>query len=442
MMNIENKLTKIKESIANKLLNNLYGIKCKDIKKHLKTIKTNKPFEILKRRVLWDNKSTSYKIKDVEGLQGINSVGFYRENIGLSHSARYFTKALIHSNMPFIAKNFDIRTEKKENFEFDDFFSDELKYNTSVFNFNSNYCTAYAKAFPEDMKKKYNIGYGYWEFEKYPLKFLNQNNIFDEIWAPTDFILNALSKYYAIPVVKMPVAVDFDVKNIKKYNRKYFKLPENKFIFLFSFDVGSEVGGRKNCFGVIDAFNKAFNKEDNVCLLIKATPRTTEQQNPEYDEILQKLNKSAKQKNIILMNETLLDDEMKGLLNSADVYVSLHRCEGLGLGMIESMKLGKPVIGTGYSGNLEFMNHNNSCLVDYTLVPSSLFSNIIEGHLWAEPDIENAAFYMKKIFEDKEYYNKISKAAKKHIEENHSFGVIATKIKERLSLLGLLDEDI
>lgn len=50
-------------------------------------------------------------------------------------------------------------------------------------------------------------------------------------------------------------------------------------------------------------------------------------------------------------------------------YVSLHRAEGLGLGLAEAMYLGRAVISTGYSGNLEFMNENNSLLVAYGLVP-------------------------------------------------------------------------
>ena len=51
-----------------------------------------------------------------------------------------------------------------------------------------------------------------------------------------------------------------------------------------------------------------------------------------------------------------------------DCYVSLHRSEGLGLTMAEAMALGKPVIATGYSGNLHFMTPENSYLVDFARV--------------------------------------------------------------------------
>ncbi len=58
---------------------------------------------------------------------------------------------------------------------------------------------------------------------------------------------------------------------------------------------------------------------------------------------------------------------MVALLACADAYVSLHRSEGFGLGMAESMYLGKPVIGTAYSGNVDFMTQENSYLVDYRI---------------------------------------------------------------------------
>ena len=59
------------------------------------------------------------------------------------------------------------------------------------------------------------------------------------------------------------------------------------------------------------------------------------------------------------------------LIALCDCYVSLHRAEGFGLGPAEAMWLGKPVIATGYSGNLDFMTPTNSLLVDYRLVRSA-----------------------------------------------------------------------
>ena len=434
---------RLKRNLTNHLLKSLYNIKCKEIEEvYLPSKKVNFKSESINKfkRVLWNDNIKLYDIKDIQGKKGVNSIGFFKENIGLSHAARYFTRTLQHEKIPFIAKQFDIKNDEKNNHEFDENLSEKLIYNTNIFNFNSNYCMEYLKCFPGDLQHKYNIGYGYWEFEKYPLTFLNQNNFFDEIWAPTDFILCSLCQYYAIPVVKIPVAIDFDITSLKQYTRKYFNLPENAFIFIFTFDVGSEIGGRKNSFGVIEAFNKAFPKgTSDVYLVIKTAPRTSVENNPQHREILDKLEEMAQQHNIILCNRILSDNEMRALINNCQVYVSLHRCEGLGLGMIEAMKMGKPVVATGYSGNTDFMKPYNSCLVDYKLIPSTLFTSLIQGHVWAEPDIEHAVYYMKKLYNDSMYYTQIANKAKEFVDTYHNYHVVGDKIKHRLKLLGLSD---
>ncbi len=434
---------RLKRKITNRFLKDLYGIKCKEIEEvYLASKKViSSPESVYNnKRVLWNETTNVYDVKDIREQKGINSIGFFKENIGLSHSARYFTRILQHEKIPFTVNHFELKKDGHTNHEFDRYLDDSLKYNVNVFNFNSNYCMEYYKRFPERFNKHYNIGYGYWEFEKYPLSFLNQNNVFDEMWVSTDFILKSFCQYYVIPVVKIPIAIDFDVNNLSKYNRKYFGLPEKAFAFIFTFDVGSEIGGRKNSLGVIEAFKNAFASDDeSVCLIIKTAPRTSEENNPKHKEILDKLYKEAEQKNIIVYNKTLTDDEMKGLINSCQVYVSLHRCEGLGLGMIEAMKMGKPVIATGYSGNTEFMKHDNSCLVDYKLIPSTLFSTLVSGHVWADPDVEQASFYMKRLYENADYYKQISIKAKQYVDDNHNYRVAGEVIRHRLKLLGLLD---
>ena len=170
--------------------NILYGIKCKEIEEvYLASKKViSSPESVYNnKRVLWNETTKVYDVKDIREQKGINSIGFFKENIGLSHSARYFTRILQHEKIPFTVNHFELKKDGHTNHEFDRYLDDSLKYNVNVFNFNSNYCMEYYKRFPERFNKHYNIGYGYWEFEKYPLSFLNQNNVFDEMWVSTDF---------------------------------------------------------------------------------------------------------------------------------------------------------------------------------------------------------------------------------------------------------------
>src|SRR5690606_26031032 len=93
-----------------------------------------------------------------------------------------------------------------------------------------------------------------------------------------------------------------------------------------------------------------------------------------------------------LIDHNLSRAELVGLIEACDCYVSLHRSEGLGLTMAEAMLLGKPVIATGYSGNLEFMDRSNSLLVGYDLVPIGRDIPPYPGDLlWAEPSCAEAA---------------------------------------------------
>ena len=90
------------------------------------------------------------------------------------------------------------------------------------------------------------------------------------------------------------------------------------------------------------------------------------------------------------------------LTSCSDCYVSLHRSEGLGLGMAQAMNFAKPVIATGYSGNLEFMNAQNSLLVPFKLVenPESVAS-YDKGCIWADADLDAAADRMRWVFENR-----------------------------------------
>jgi hypothetical protein len=64
------------------------------------------------------------------------------------------------------------------------------------------------------------------------------------------------------------------------------------------------------------------------------------------------------------------------------------------------------------------MNDNNSCLVNYKKIkPFSYAGHNIKGQLWAEPEINSAVYYMKKIIENSKFKKKISKKAKNSIKK-------------------------
>src|SRR5262249_41237734 len=131
------------------------------------------------------------------------------------------------------------------------------------------------------------------------------------------------------------------------------------FLFCFNFLSFSE---RKNPRGLIRAFRKAFSKDEPVSLIIKSMGAEFF---PAKWEELDELAQGAK---IRMIDGTWKSQNIVRLMKTADCYVSLHRCEGFGLTMLEAMALGKPVIASRYSGNLDFMTPSNGFLVPVKIV--------------------------------------------------------------------------
>jgi glycosyltransferase involved in cell wall biosynthesis len=174
-------------------------------------------------------------------------------------------------------------------------------------------------------------------------------------------------------------------------------LNEGRFHFLFSFDYYS-FPERKNPLAVVRAFRAAFpDRSARVGLILKCTGSI--EHSP---QIRQELRASAQcDERIKIIDESLARHEMLTLLATADCYVSMHRSEGFGLGMAEAMALGKPVIGTSYSGNTDFLTQETGYPVPYTLRKVAPHEYVhTDGQVWADPDEVACASAMRQVFTD------------------------------------------
>ena len=154
-----------------------------------------------------------------------------------------------------------------------------------------------------------------------------------------------------------------DATPTRPYRRSEFGLADDAYTFLFTFNFNSYVA-RKNPLGTIAAFRAAFpDMTQPVALVLK--PTNADKTGERMREVQAAIGGDPR---IQVIDRAMSRDEIFGLESVIDSYVSLHRSEGFGLGLAESMFLGKPVIGTAYSGNLEFMDETNSLLVDYRLI--------------------------------------------------------------------------
>ena len=128
--------------------------------------------------------------------------------------------------------------------------------------------------------------------------------------------------------------------------------------------------------------------------------------------------------------------EVNSMLRDVDAYVSLHRSEGFGLTLAESMMLGTPTISTNWSGNVEFQNEDTACMVDYKLVDVGKNIPLFpEGSKWAEASANHAAEYMKKLYSDKEFYNRIKENGLKSINEQLSKESVGKIVNKRINAI-------
>lgn len=307
----------------------------------------------------------------------------------------------------------------------------QLKYSINIIHINPReFGLAYIQLGKRVFDCRYNIAFWLWELEKFPEEWSPCFQILNEVWTPSLFVSTSIERETNLPVRTIPYHVVADRK--REYKRDYFSLPKDKFLFLMMYDSGS-IMERKNPLGVVKAFKSAFDKEDSSVGLVIKINNCTKKDIVELKGLLRDYS------NVYFVTETLDKEQVNSLIYEADVFVSLHRAEGFGLVLAESMLLGTPTIATNWSANIEFMNEEVSCLVDAELVEIDRdYGPFKRGNRWAEPDLGQAAKYMKKLYTDKGYYDSIADRAKKHIQEKFGMEQVSGELKKRIEEIAIL----
>jgi glycosyltransferase involved in cell wall biosynthesis len=240
-----------------------------------------------------------------------------------------------------------------------------------------------------------HIGYWAWELPVAPHGWKRAFGYVDEVWCPSSFTAASLR---AIAPSKLPVRVVphpmFVLPDVTP-DRGRFGFPDGACVVLQAFDLRS-TAARKNPFGGLDAYLSAVpqpsDKARLVCKLVGAQA---------FPAIFEQLKaRVAQRSDLILISDELSSHDMLTLTASADVILSLHRAEGFGLLLAEGMWLGKPVVATAWSGNMDFMDADSAALVDYKPVLAKDPQGMYQGALWADPDLEEAAQHLRALIAD------------------------------------------
>lgn len=362
---------------------------------------------------------------------GVNIAGYINSEHGVGEAVRANIRAIEAAGIPYVLNN--IPSSSRQEDDTYKTFSPNNPYNVNLININADQVPVlYQQKGEEYFKGKYNIGYWFWELSDFPEEWVDRFKYFNEIWAASQFCVDSISKISPIPVIRIPLSIQ--IKKLDPIKRSYFDIDikEGSYVFLFIFDFLSYLE-RKNPFALINAFKLAFKPAEDVQLVLKCS-------NPNWNlAALQKINEEVQGCRVTLIDSYLTKKEVNSLISLSDCYISLHRSEGFGLPLAEAMYMGKPVIATAYSSNMDFMNVNNSFLVKYKLVEIEKdIGPYKAGSVWAEPDIYHAAEMMRFVYENRELSAQTGRVASEDIKNQFNPHVIGERISYRIKIIKTL----
>lgn len=281
------------------------------------------------------------------------------------------------------------------------------------------------------LANQFNIGYWAWELCDPPADWIHSARHFDEIWTPSSFTLDPISQLTSVPVVRMPPALD--VHPAGRLTRHSLGLADETTVFLAMCDHRSFVE-RKNPLGAIEAFRRAFSRsevaEGRVRLVVKTINGSTRSDKARLVE------EAAAAAGAVILTEHFSRGETLDLIASADALISLHRSEGFGFPMAEAMWLGRAVIATGYSGNLDFMTPETAHLVRYRLARiERAVGPYPAGACWAEPDLDHAASLLREVANSRAKRLEMGRRAAAAVRASHGPEAVASLMSRRLALV-------
>lgn len=284
-------------------------------------------------------------------------------------------------------------------------------------------------------RHSYTVAMWYWEMLEPPIDSARHLAKLDEIWTPTKFVAQSFARQTTLPITVIPPPIPVMTKGSGR--RSDFGIPEQAIVYGYIFDPRS-IYSRKNPEAIVDAFQLAFDTaaNDGAYLVIKASYLR------DFTAVRTRLRERVEQVGGLLIDAELTEQDLDRLVSCFDVYCSLHRSEGFGLGILEAMALGIPVITTGWSGNMDFTTRGNSCQVGYRIRP--ITSQDLECHpnpellgisdraCWAEPNVVQAARWMRLLFERADCRQAIGERGREWVRTFYSEGIVVEAVMRRL----------
>jgi glycosyltransferase involved in cell wall biosynthesis len=251
------------------------------------------------------------------------------------------------------------------------------------------------------------VGYTVWETDTLPHHWQPLLEKVDRIMVPCEFNRALFHEASGKPVFVVPHAcrnslIPPETSEIDRFRHQH-GIDSDRFVF-YTINTWN---ARKALWDVITAYLMAFNQHDPVVLVVKTdakgptnpSDRGSSPTRAQVETICSNFPDAAR---IVIIDDTLFDRDIELLHLAGDVYVSLARSEGWGLGMFDAAWFGNPVISTGWGGQLDYLRPQWSTLLDYTLEPvvnCQGYPSYAPYQRWAHPDMDMAIDAMRDHFE-------------------------------------------
>lgn len=240
------------------------------------------------------------------------------------------------------------------------------------------------------IEAKLKIVYLAWESSLFPQHWVVEfNEHADFIFTSSSFVRTVLDRSgVRVPMLVAHNAIDEQVFADKSAD-KYQLQTKRSYKFLHI----SSGFPRKGTDVLLEAYQQAFSKRDDVCLVLKSMPNALNSIPKQVAEI----QSAADAPEIELINAELSDQELVSLFNAVDASVYPTRAEGFGLPIAESMLRGIPTIATAYGAHLDFFGEETGYLLDYHMVPAHESQLVDLGAAWAQPHAEHLAELLQQV---------------------------------------------
>lgn len=241
----------------------------------------------------------------------------------------------------------------------------------------------------------------------------------DDIIAMSDFNYEYFVKAFSgqnVWKITYPFRFKLEKATPRDELRAKYGIGMSDFVVFFNFDFGSYY--RKNIPAALTAFSLAFKGDASAKLVFKT--KGAEKNKRQVAEMMAKVDELGIVNQFVHISEFLSCADLDGLTGASDVYLSLHKAEGFGLGMAEAMSQGKPVVATNWSANTEFCNSDTAWCIPYKMVPILPHEYPVSMKEWAEADVDAAAAALREIRADPESASKRAAHGAEFMKEHFS----------------------